>query len=221
MVFINQKFNRMLIYKDFIPKISVLIPTYNRNLLLSRAINSVLAQTYQNFELVIIDDGSTDDTFETVISYQAKNENIRYLRHSNRKLPLTLNAGILAAAGEFITFLGSDDEYKPNHLQIRIKMLERDNSIDVIYGGVEIIGDPYVKDKNNLEKKIHLSECIIGGTFFGKKRVFVESNGFNNISYSEDSDFFERASQKFKFVKISNPTYIYYRNIPDSICNNI
>lgn len=211
----------MLIYKNFQPKVSVLIPTYNRNTLLARAINSVLAQTYNNIELIIIDDGSNDSTFQTVISYQDKFDNIRYLRHSNRKLPLTLNAGILASAGDYITFLGSDDEYKSNHLQIRMEILENDTSIDVLHGGVEIIGDPYVKDKNDLTRKIHLSDCIIGGTFFGKKNVFLEMDGFKNISYSEDSDFFERASLKFKFVKISSPTYIYYRNLPDSICNNI
>lgn len=211
----------MIIYKDFSPIISVLIPTYNREQILKRAVESVLNQTFKNFELLIIDDGSSDNTSSLIWEYQKQFPNIRYLRHSNRKLPLTLNAGIQAAVSEYITFLGSDDEYKNNHLELRLKIMLEDKSIDILHGGVEIIGNPFVKDKNDLSKNILLSECIIGGTFFGKRKVFLNMNGFNAIDYSEDSEFYDRASAKFKFVKIDNPTYIYYRNFPDSICNNI
>jgi len=211
----------MIIYKDFSPKISVLIPSYNREEILKRAVESVLNQTFKNFELIIIDDGSTDNTSSMIWEYQKQLANIRYLRHSNRKLPLTLNAGIQASASEYITFLGSDDEYRSNHLKTRLEIMENDKSVDVLYGGVEIIGNPFVKDKNDLSKNIHLSECIIGGTFFGKRNVFLNMEGFNDIEYSEDSDFFERASRKFKFVKTDAPTYVYYRDLPDSICNTI
>jgi glycosyltransferase involved in cell wall biosynthesis len=211
----------MIIYQDFSPKISVLIPTYNRKGILKRAVESVLKQTFKNFELIIIDDGSTDNTSSVIWEYQKQFENIRYLRHSNRKLPLTLNAGIQASVSEYITFLGSDDEYRINHLETRWEIIENNKSIDVLYGGVEIIGNPFVKDKNDLSKEIHLSECIIGGTFFGKRKVFIETNGFNNLDYSEDSEFYERASEKFRFVKTNIPTYVYYRDLPDSICNNI
>lgn len=209
------------LYKEFNPKVSIIIPTFNREKLLKRAIDSVINQTYKLFEILIIDDGSTDSTFNLIKTYQNQFENIRYLRHSNRKLPLTLNAGIISAAGEYLTFLGSDDEYKSNHLVIRINILENDSSVDLLYGGVEIIGDPFVKDKNDLSRLIHLSDCVIGGTFFGRKKVFIDIDGFKNIPYSEDSEFFERVSQKFNIRKIKDETYIYYRDTIDSICNNI
>jgi len=209
------------LYSDHSPKVSVIIPTFNREKLILRAIESVLNQTYKSFEILIVDDGSEDSTFGLIKKYQQQFNNIRYLRHSNRKLPLTLNAGITASAGEYITFLGSDDEYKTGHLKIRAEILDNDSLIDLIYGGVQIIGNEFVKDKNDLSKQIHLSECVIGGTFFARKKVFAELGGFKNIQYSEDSEFFERASKIFKVIKIKDETYIYYRDTTDSICNNI
>ena len=122
--------------------------------------------------------------------------------------------------GDYLTFLGSDDEYKKEHIQLRVEEIMNEN-IDFIHGGVEIIGDPYVKDKNNKSKMIHLNDCTIGGTFFAKKEVFVNLNGFKDIEYSEDSEFFERVLSKYKIKKVNYPTYIYYRDTPDSICNNI
>ncbi len=210
----------MKLYKNFTPLVSVILPTFNREKLLKRAIDSVINQTYNFWELIIADDGSEDNTFEIIKKYQKHFQNIRYFRHSNRKLPLTLNAGIQASMGDYLTFLGSDDEYKKEHIQLRVEEIMNEN-IDFIHGGVEIIGDPYVKDKNNKSKMIHLNDCTIGGTFFAKKEVFVNLNGFKDIEYSEDSEFFERVLSKYKIKKVNYPTYIYYRDTPDSICNNI
>lgn len=211
----------MQVYNSFEPIVSIVLPTYNRKRLISRAINSVLNQTFRNWELIIVDDGSNDNTFEVVDSYLQKHENIRYIKHSNRKPPLSQNAGILLSVGKYISFLGSDDEYKPTYLEERINYLESHLDTDLIHGGVEIVGHPFVKDKNDLSKVIHLSECIIGGTFFGKKEVFLALDGFRNLKYSDDSDFYERAITKFKIEKVYFPTYVYYRDTPDSICSNI
>jgi glycosyltransferase involved in cell wall biosynthesis len=211
----------MQVYISFEPIVSIILPTFNREKLLVRAINSVLNQTIKNWELIIVDDGSTDNTFEVVNSYLQKQENIRYIKHSNRRPPLSQNVGIISSVGKYISFLGSDDEYKPTYLEERINFLQTHSDVDLIHGGVEIIGHPFVKDKNDLSKEIHLSECVIGGTFFGKRKVFFELDGFKNLKYSDDSDFFERALQKFKIEKVDFPTYVYYRDTPDSICSTI
>ncbi|MFA3782418.1 glycosyltransferase family 2 protein [Melioribacteraceae bacterium 4301-Me] len=211
----------MKVYKTFEPEVSIILPTYNRANLISRAISSVINQTFDKWELVIIDDGSTDNTFEVVNRFLELHQNIKYLKHSNRRPPLSFNAGILAAAGKYVTFLGSDDEYKNNHVQLRVKTFES-NEVDFIYGGVEIIGNPFVKDKNDLTKEIHIAECVVGGTFFAPKEIFIEMGGFKDIYYSEDSEFFDRLTQrKYKIMKVDFPTYIYHRDTPDSICNNI
>ena len=210
----------MQLYKSFVPLVSIIIPTFNRVILLKRAIDSVIAQSFKDFEIIIADDGSKDNTFDLVVEFQNKFENIRYLRHSNRKLPINLNTAIQTSIGKYITFLGSDDEYKTNHIELRVKEIES-NDFDFIHGGVEVVGNPYVKDKFDRSKLVHLDQCTIGGTFFAKREVFINMNGFINIEYSEDSDFFERAKNKFKIKKVDHPTYIYYRDTPDSICNNI
>ena len=217
---VNKKIN-MQIYKSYKPVVSIIMPTFNRANFLKRSIESVLNQIYKDWELVIVDDGSVDDSFKIINEYLLKYENIRYMKHSNRRTPLAINAGILASCGELIAFLGSDDEWKADYLKQRIEFLQTHPDIDLIHGGVEIIGHPYVKDKNDLTKEIHLSECIIGGTFFGKRNVFFELDGFKNLIYSDDSDFFERAEKKYKIAKVNFPSYIYYRDTPDSICSTI
>jgi len=211
----------MQLYRNLTPKVSIIMPSYNRRGLITRAIDSILNQTYKSWELVIVDDGSSDETFSAVDPYLLKYENIRYLRHSNRKTPLATNAGLMASCAEFITFLGSDDEFKPDHIQLRMSIFEADNNVDFIHGGVEVIGHPYVKDKYDLNREIHISECAVGGTFFGKRNVFFELGGFKDLEYSDDSDFLERAEKKFNVLKVDYPTYIYYRDTPDSICTNI
>lgn len=210
----------MDLYKNFRPKVSIILPTYNRANLLPRSIESVLKQSFADWELLIIDDGSTDLTFEVVNKYSCSHSNIRYLKHKNRKVTLTMNAGILASCGEYITFLGSDDEYTVEHIKKRIEFFEN-NNVDIIYGGAKIIGEQFVYDKNDLTKKIHLSECVLGGTLFGKREAFLKIDGFNNLEYSGESDLVERAEKFYTIAKVDFPTYIYYRDTRDSICNNI
>ena len=97
--------------------------------------------------------------------------------------------------------------------------MKSNQHIDLIQGGTKIIGNEFVRDKDNPDKFIHLSKCTIGGTFFGKTEVFKKLNGFRNISYSEDSDFLERAEKLFNVRKVNFETYIYHRELEDSITN--
>lgn len=206
-------------YLHFKPVITIIMATFNRSNYLDKSINSVLSQTFKEWELLIVDDGSNDNSFETINKYIKENENIIYLKHQHRKLSLSRNAGITASSGEFITFLDSDDEYNKNHLLFRFNFMRGRPDVDLIHGGLQIIGDPYVVDKKNPGKKIRLEQCAIGGTFFGKRKVFLDLDGFANIGYSEDSEFLERAEEKFNVQKVGYPTYIYYRETSDSITN--
>ncbi len=210
------------IYRPKNPAVSVIMATYNRAAYLNRSISSFLNQTYRDCELIVVDDGSEDNTFEIVNKFMNGHENIRYIKHSNRKLSLSKNAGIKAAAGKFIAFLDSDDEYKPDYLEKRVEFMEANKDVDLIEGGAIIIGDPYVKDKYDLTKKIHLSECPIGPTFFGKAEIFSSLDGFDkDIYYSEDSYFWEKAEKVINVKKIDHPGYLYYRDTPGSICNTV
>jgi glycosyltransferase involved in cell wall biosynthesis len=207
------------IYKSFKPVVSVVMASHNRAQYLNRSIDSLLSQTFKEWELLLLDDGSNDNTFEIINNYIEKNENIRYFKHKRRKLAFTRNAGIAASVGDYITFLDSDDEYDKNHLKFRVNFMQGRPDVDLIHGGIQIIGDPFVADKNNPAEKIHLEQCTIGGTFFGRRKVFTESDGFLSFDYSEDSEFLDRAKEKFVIQKVGYPTYIYHRDAEDSITN--
>ena len=203
-------------------KITVLMAVYNTNFfLIKRAIDSVLKQDFQNFELIIIDDGSENYNRENLMAYIEKHEaKIVYIRHSNRGQSESINRGVLNSIGEYITILDGDDEYKTNHLSACLKAVK---NVDLICSTTETITDSiedyFVPDKNDLTKLIHLDETILFGTLFGRKKVF---NSINFISgFAADADFYEKASKQFKVKKVDLRTYVYHRNIPNSICATI
>lgn len=212
---------RMNLYKPNNERVSIILPTYNRANYIKRSIDSVTLQSYNNWELIIIDDGSSDDTKKILEPYLMRFPNIKYNYHSNRGVALSMNSGIKKSTGNFITFLGSDDEYLHDHLKVRVDFFNSHKNIDLIHSTAKIIGEEYVKDKNDLSKKIHLNDCILGGTLFGRRKVFEILNGFSKVNYSPESDFIERANKNFKISKLDLPTYLYYRDTPDSICNSI
>ena len=209
------------IHADGNPTVSVVLATYNRAGFLRRSIDSFLAQDFCDAELIVVDDGSEDDTYTVVGNYMRQDKRIRYQRHSNRKLSLSRNAGIAAATGRYVAFLDSDDAYLPDYLSTRVHFLQKNPGISLVQGAVQVVGDPFVPDKRNLQKKIHLSECVVGATIFGRRSIFRLVGGFNaSISYSEDSDFWERATRLANTAHLSHIGYIYYRDTPQSICSS-
>ena len=104
---------------------------------------------------------------------------------------------------------------------MRVEYLEENGNVDLLHSPAKIIGNEFVKDKYDLTKKIHLDDCILGGTLYGRAKVFQKLNGFKEVNYSPESDFVERAENIFKVEKFNSRTYIYYRDTPNGICNNI
>lgn len=204
-----------------LPLVSIIMPVYNRQSYIRKAIKSVFSQTYNNWELIIIDDGSQDYSPIIAKNFVLISEKVKLIMQEHKNLPAAKNNGIKNSSGDFITFLDSDDEYKTNHIESRVKYLLNNTDIDLIHGGIQIIGDEFVPDKDNPEKLIHLSKCVIGATFFGRRRVFINSDGFRDLLYSEDSEFLERIKLSFKVQKVEFPTYVYHREISDSITNLI
>ena len=179
-----------------------------------RALDSLLAQSESDWEAIIVDDGSTDDTSEVVAKYVSLCPNIKLFQRSvNRGVAAARNIGVKLSTGRFITFLDSDDEYAVNHLALRRKILENNGDIRMLHGGLRIIGNPFVADKNNTCKTIHLAECEVGGTFVIRRDVFLEIGGFEDLSYAEDSNFYETAIESgIHCQTVNHPSYIYYRN---------
>lgn len=199
-------------------KVSVIMSVYNTPFaLIKRAIDSVLNQNFKDFELIIIDDGSKNQTQNDILNYCIKHEDkITYLRHKNSSQSESINKGILISKGEFITVIDADDEYKTNHLTACLSSIK---SLDLIASTTETIvnqdSDYYVPDRFDNSQVVHVDNCILFATLFGKKEVFT-SIGFLDM-YAADAHFYERADEKFMVKKLDLRTYIYYRNNPNSI----
>jgi glycosyltransferase involved in cell wall biosynthesis len=201
-------------------KVSVLMAVFNTDLsLVQRAIQSVLNQDYQNFELIIIDDGSDNDPQNLLLNYAKMHQDkVSYIRQANSGQSKALNRGVLNSTGDFITILDADDEYKPQHLSSCLLEME---DADLIASTTETVVDKeedfFVPDKNDHQKLIHVDECILFATLFGKREVFL--NLTFDGKYAADAAFYEISALSFKVKKVSLNTYIYYRNMPNSICS--
>jgi glycosyltransferase involved in cell wall biosynthesis len=105
------------------PCVSVIIPTYNRAEMLIRAIRSVLKQTYEDYEIIVVDDGSTDDTAKVMKAYE--NDKFKYIRYSlNKGGAFARNLGLDSSRGKYIAFLDSDDEWLPTKLEKQTKFID-------------------------------------------------------------------------------------------------
>lgn len=203
--------------------VSIILCTYNRAHLVKRAIASVLTQSYRNWELIIIDDGSADNTWQVVMPVVKSDPRITYYYHTNTGLPRSRNIGITLASGKYTTFLDSDDEYRDNHLAVRIEAMEHKPSPALLYGGIEYVGPlekQYAPDAQRLGKKLHLSKCYASATFFARTSVFKKLNGFHNLPFAEDFDFIRRMKKKgLKIAKVKAPTYCYRVDSDNRLCD--
>lgn len=203
-------------------KISVLLSVFNTDFyLVKRAIDSVLRQDLQDFELIVIDDGSHNDMENQLLNYVKKHEDkITYLRHRNCGQSRSINRGILNSKSDYITIIDADDEFKPNHLRLCLQEMQ---SADLIASTTETIVDDeqdyYVPDKHDNSQVIHVDDCILFATLFGKKEVFANIH-FQDM-YAADAQFYESAALRYSVKKVDLRTYIYYRNIPGSMCSNL
>jgi len=197
---------------------SIIIPTFNRARLISRAIESVLAQDFEDWEMIVIDDGSTDNTGDVVRLFTDIDTRISYHYSQNQGAAAARNLGCSFALGKYFTFLDSDDEYLPGHLSLRAELISAEPAIELLHGNVGIIGNPSVADRFDPSKFIPISECIIGGTFFIRRDLFKRLGGFTDMPYGDDGDFFTRATELGALIrKVEMATYRYYRMEDDSI----
>ncbi len=208
--------------RQHIPFFSVIVTAYNRSHIIVRALSSLIKQEEQDWECLIVDDGSTDDLAGSVYQFIQNDDRFRFIQHSHRGQAMTKNAGILASSGLYITFLDSDDEYAIEHLSIRKAILEEYPHLDLLHGGVSIVGDPFVPDMNDSSSLIHLNDCVIGGTFFFKKTSIQALGGFPYIDYGDDTELYKLSEQAgYTIAKTDHSSYIYHRDELDSLCNKM
>ncbi len=200
------------------PRISIVLATYRRVSFLKRCLESVLAQDHQDFELIVIDDGSEDGTEWLVADYRTSDVRLRYSFQNNQGQCAAKNAGMKLAQGDYITFIDSDDYYKPGHLSSRLAYVREHPEVDLIAGGFEPTEETWVVDYFDRTRLVNIEDCVLGATFFGKRDVFLKLGGFRDMIFGEDTDFWARAEKEFRTARIVEPrTYVYSREDPNSI----
>src|SRR5882757_10706658 len=123
------------------PKVSVIIPSYKTATLIARCLDTVMAQTFQDFEAIVVNDGSPD-TPELEKVLQPYMERIVYIVQPNKRAAGARNTAIQRARGEFLAFLDSDDTWLPDHLASQMQLVDVDPSLDLVYSNALMVGDP-------------------------------------------------------------------------------
>jgi len=203
------------------PLISVIIPTYNRKDIILESINSVLVQEPKNFEIIVVDDGSTDDTSNFIESF---NLPVSVIRKENGGVASARNAGIKASKGEYISFLDSDDLWLPGILKEQVEYLLSHPDIPLVYTdqilsikgenpGITRFGVTNTtheqKSKFDLpgfaqSPPIHTSSVMV------RKSIFNELGYFNeNLKIHEDTDMWNRISEKYNLGYIEKPLAVF------------
>lgn len=217
--------------KNFYPKVSVIIPTFNRAGTLERALKSILRQTFQDFEIIVVDDHSRDNTGDLV--REINDPRIFYICHDvNKGGAVARNTGIKQARGEYIAFLDSDDEWLPGKLELQLDLFERSSEdIGVIYTGffnVDLGGHPLSVFSPHLKGDLSL-ELLKGNgimtlsTVMVRRRLISEVEGFDaTLPSCQDWDFYLQLSKICKFDFVGTPLANYfYEKTGEQITNNV
>lgn len=199
------------------PVISIILPTYNGAKFIRQSIDSCLAQTFSDFELIVVNDCSTDETAAIIEDYADKDSRVRVIHNKfNKKLPLSLNTGFDAATGKYHTWTSDDNYYAPNALETMLDcFLQGGQELGLVYSDYTIIDNDGAITGSRTFNNIYDSFANwlgCGACFLYKAEVYKANNGYNPSAFLiEDYDFFMRAFLKFQFKYYPSHTLYYYR----------
>lgn len=197
------------------PSVSVIIPTFNRGRFIGGAVRSVLAQTYGDLEVVVVDDGSTDDTRAVIESIA--DPRLRYIHQGNQGRSHARNVALGVARGRYITFLDSDDLYLPGKVEIQVRYLEAHPGTGMVYTSAYCIDG----EGNRLD---HVYEATVSGkiyediafftpvtitlpTVMARREVFETVGGFDERMHRfEDTDMWRRIAKSYVIDAMPEPT---------------
>jgi len=208
-------------YRD---KVSIIIPVYNRERYLEQAISSVLNQSYSNFELIIVDDGSTDNSLNIAREFAKNDRRIRVVAlEENQGFAIARNEGLKVARGEFITGMDSDDIMLPNAIKARVEFLNSHPEVGLVFGKIHKVidkdGNPienafseriqqfYMREKEyDFYEKVKKLEMWIPNadvtSMFRRDLLFRQGYYEENLMYGGDKEFF------FRIMRDSNISYV-------------
>lgn len=203
------------------PFISVIIPTYNRAITISQTIDSVLNQTYGNLEIIVIDDGSTDNTREILAPYGKK---ITYLSQANSGVSSARNAGIQQARGEYAAFLDSDDLWCPQKLHKQIEAIQKNKEYALCLTDIEYINEigvhmGFSSLRRSMPRNGYIFEYLLRGFAVTCSYVLVKKDVFNavglfdeSLKTAEDIDMLLRITCRYQAILIDEPLVKYRKS---------
>ncbi|MFC1834664.1 glycosyltransferase family 2 protein [Thermodesulfobacteriota bacterium] len=217
----------MLRYNGAMPLVSVIIPTYNRAEQLDRAVKSVFNQTFKDFELIVVDDGSTDNSAETLNRYDGL---VRCIRQENRGVSSARNLGISDARGDILAFLDSDDEWLPEKLARQLELLRESNPFFICH-----TDEVWIRDGARIpQKKQHRKQ---GGRFFPRAlrlclispssviitRCLLDRVGWfdEDLIAAEDYDLWLRITAFHHVDFVPKPLVIKHGGHPDQLSRTV
>lgn len=214
------------------PKVSVIIPVFNGEQYIAMALESVFSQTYQNYEVIVIDDGSTDRTEEIMAPFLSE---LKFIRQPNSGPACARNKGIENSIGEFVAFLDHDDIWLPNKLNLQVPYLEQSKTVSLVYSDFGTFNDQgIIEDSASRARGLFMpSGYVFPYLFFDpicwtstvlvRRSCLHEIGGFDEdqkIHMAEDYDLWLRLSKKIEFHYINQVTAMY-RQSPNSLSRNV
>src|ERR1035437_10321723 len=197
------------------PLVSVVLPTHNGRRYLADSIQSCVAQTYRNWELIVVDDGSSEDVAGGVEAGGHGDPRIRVHRHPSRKgLPAALNTGFSLAEGSLLTWTSDDNLYREDALDVMVSYLSTRPSVDCVYTDFVLIGEQGQTTSRITvsEPRYLIFENCIGPSFLYRRSLWQDVGEYTeDLFLAEDYDFWLRASATCSMGPLHEPVY-YYRS---------
>lgn len=196
------------------PVISIVLPVYNGERYLEQSIKSCVDQTFKDWELLIIDDCSSDRSVEIAQKYAACDERIHYYRNEkNLKLPRSLNRGFSLTKGEYLTWTSDDNYFRPQALEKMLKALEMRHA-DLVFSAYTVIdgNDKFIEQRKESGNPKHLiwHHNVVGACFMYSRKVYEKVGEYDpNLFLGEDYDYWLRIVPRFRSVYIDEDLYVY------------
>lgn len=224
------------------PLLSVIMPVYNHEKYVGEAMESVLKQTYRNFEFIIIDDGSSDNSVKQILKYQDKR--IRFYKQENRGAHNAINRGLSNAEGEYIAILNSDDVYELRRFEKMIAYMEQERKVGFCCSYIQVIDtkgkklgikkgwknmEPWLLEHperslgttDEFEKNLIISNFTsTTSNFLFRREVYEKIGGMRNLRFAHDWDFALRVAQNFECEIIKEPLLLYRVHENNTISSN-
>jgi len=196
-----------------VPKVSVVLPTYNQAEFLPKALDSIFNQSWQDFELIVVNDGSTDET-PTILANYRQRYDFTLIHQENQKLPKTLNNGFKQAKGTYLTWTSSDNLMRPNMLAVLVDALDKNPQVGLVYADWEVIDEndkflgtvqTFDFDRYLLMRTNYINAC------FMYRRTCQETVGLYDPEYiyAEDWEYWLRIASTFDMMRVPQPLYQY------------